>query len=250
MSESKRIKHRFDISNGKTVKKNYTNSELVSRLKNHGLVNPTGNQKKLVDQCISLGIPVKYTKELVSEGWVGKAKGALQVLFERGWINPDKIHLYTCDCRKGDTNGDATGCNISTKRIMKLQNDFINEVTLLQFYGEKMGIVVDRTPKCHPEIARKGIEYGWAIAKIFPGSQTSVKRRHKFRNLVRRSTCPDTSLASPAIQGCSKKACIYMKLYKAIQSIVLIEDVVNQKYRIMEDTVKLYSRMKKKEDPL
>ena len=37
-----------------------------------------------------------------------------------------------------------------------------------------------------------------------------------------------------------------MKLYKAIQTIVLTDDVSNEKHGIMEDTIKLYSRMKKR----
>ena len=30
-----------------------------------------------------------------------------------------------------------------------------------------MNITVDRTPKCHPEVAGEGIEYSWAHAKIY-----------------------------------------------------------------------------------
>ena len=37
-----------------------------------------------------------------------------------------------------------------------------------------------------------------------------------------------------------------MKLYQAIQSIVLIDHVANKKQGIMEGTVKLYNRTKKK----
>ena len=131
---------------------------------------------------------------------------------------------------------------------MKLQQDFMNKVTLLQFYGNKLGIIVDRTPKCHPEIAGEGIEYGWAIAKIFYRKSDISKKRSKdkFRNLVRKSTCPNNSLTLTAVRACSKKARTYIKLYRAIQSIDLEDDIVNQKHGIMEDTVKLYSRMKKK----
>ena len=82
-------------------------------------------------------------------------------------MNPDKIHLYTKNGRRESIDGDATGCNFSLKALMKLQNDFINEVTLLQYYGRELGLIIDQTPKCHPELAGEGIEYAWAIAKFF-----------------------------------------------------------------------------------
>ena len=39
----------------------------------------------------------------MKEGWIGKQKGALQILFERGWINPVLIYLYTVDSKKDKT---------------------------------------------------------------------------------------------------------------------------------------------------
>ena len=250
MSDCQRNKHKFDINSGKLVEKNHTNSELVSKLKQHGIINPVGGRSKLVEQCLKLGISTKYSEEAISEGWSGKPKGSLQVLFERGWLNPDKIHMYTKNGKKDTDNldGDATGCNFSIKALMKLQSDFMNEITLLQFYGKELGLIINRTPKCHPELAGEGIEYAWAIAKIFyRKSDISEKRtKDKFRSLVRKSTCPDTSLTPIAIHACSKKARTYMKLYKAIQSIVLTDDVSNEKHGIMEDIMKLYSRMKKR----
>jgi hypothetical protein len=38
-------------------------------------------------------------------------------------------------------------------------SDFQDEETLLQYHGRKIGAKVDRTPKCHLEMA--GEEYGW-----------------------------------------------------------------------------------------
>ena len=82
------------------------------------------------------------------------------MLFERGWIDPTLIHRYTGEGRKEAadivSNGiprDPTGCNYSITAIMKLQTDFLEEITLLQFYAQQMGVSIDRTPKCHPEMA-------------------------------------------------------------------------------------------------
>ena len=75
---------------------------------------------------------------------------------------------------------------------MKLQQDFLHEDTLLQFHVKQMGINIDRTPKCHPEIAGEGIEYAWALAKLkYRRAPIKDKRtKQKFRNLVMDCTDP------------------------------------------------------------
>ena len=46
--------------------------------------------------------------------------------------------------------------------------DFEEEETLLQSMGREMGVLVDRTPKCHHcELAGEGIEYSWGCTKNF-----------------------------------------------------------------------------------
>ena len=74
-------------------------------------------------------------------------------------------------------------------------SDFVNEKTTLQKNGEEMGkllgidAILDRTPKCHPEIAGEGVEYSWAQSKIYISNvlwkaQKSVMRFHKFVRLA------------------------------------------------------------------
>ncbi len=43
--------------------------------------------------------------------------------------------------------------------------DFEEEESLLQSMGRQMGVIIDRTPKCHCEMAGKGVEYSWGCAK-------------------------------------------------------------------------------------
>ena len=52
------------------------------------------------------------------------------------------------------------------KSLMKKQHNFMTEVTLLQLHAQKMGVMIDCSPKCHPEIAGKGIEYVWSLTKL------------------------------------------------------------------------------------
>ena len=84
------------------------------------------------------------------------------------WINPLKIGPYTEHGRKGDETGDkkssvggdienvdVTGCNHSIKDIP---------------WKTDRCVSIDCTPKCHPELAGEGIEYTWALTKLFTGN--------------------------------------------------------------------------------
>ena len=169
LSEEKRRELRYDKVLPTKKKIELTKAQLVKRLKAAGKNNSKGYKKDLQTMCTNMGIPTSIEVDEVVPGWVNKPKGSLQILFEKGWIHHDRIHLYT---EKGKTiNGIAPGNlapseELSIRQLMKLQNDFMTESTLLQFYGEKLGITVDRTPKCHPELAGEDIEYAWAIAKL------------------------------------------------------------------------------------
>ena len=125
---------------------------------------------------------------------------------------------------------------------MRLQTDFHNELTLLQFYGSKLGVTVDHIPKCHPKIVGEGIEYMWALAKSFfhhsPIEQKKTKE--KFRNLVREASSPLSMLNIESVCSCSKKARTYMQMYKAIRTVDLTDEMSSIKHIMYEDTVKLY----------
>ena len=133
---------------------------------------------------------------------------------------------------------------------MKLQSDFVNELTLLQFHAKRIGVTVDRTPKCHPEIAGEGIEYAWALSKLSYRRAPLKKKRNRasFKNLVRESTDPLSVLNIQRIRSCSKKARSYMKLYRVFQSEPKNEIVTQNKHSIMEGSMKLNMKLKKIQD--
>jgi hypothetical protein len=54
-----------------------------------------GNKNELQKRCKEAGIPVQITIQEITEGWEGKPKGMLQILFEGGFINPERMHLET-----------------------------------------------------------------------------------------------------------------------------------------------------------
>jgi hypothetical protein len=86
----------------------------------------------------------------VIEGWEGKAKGMLQVLWERGLINT----------AEGDHHPET-----SLKELMSSCKDFVEEEKVLQSIACVLGVRVERMPKCHCKLAGEGIEYAWACSK-------------------------------------------------------------------------------------
>jgi hypothetical protein len=110
-------------------------------------------------------ISIWKQKEDIDYGWMGKPKGMLQILWERGFIDPsieDPEKHYTLDGKDGDGAVDESR---SLKYLIRHCYDFDHEQTMMQYIGEKLGVIVDRTPKCHCEMAGEGIEYSWGLGK-------------------------------------------------------------------------------------
>ena len=74
------------------------------------------------------------------------------------------------------------------KYLLSNCRDFEEEESMLQTMGRKMGILVDRTPKCHCELAGEGIEYSWGCSKnayrLLPLSEK--RKKETFLNGVRK----------------------------------------------------------------
>ena len=111
------------------------------------------------------------------KGWEGQPKGMLQVLWERGFIDASKSEkYYTIEGRKdqfGNINSET-----SVKMMMEKQMDFVEEETLLQYHGRQLGVIIDRSPKCHPETAG---EYNWGCVKGFYRRLPITEKRSKSK---------------------------------------------------------------------
>ena len=94
---------------------------------------------------------------------MGKPKGMLQVLWERGHIDETHLKQYTVNGKK-DADG-VIDLSKSLKNIVASCTDFAKEDSLLQSMGRKMSDAIDRTPKCYAEIAGEGIKYSWGYQK-------------------------------------------------------------------------------------
>ena len=107
----------------------------------------------------------------------------------------------------------------SLRVMMSSLMDFIEEETLLQFHGKTLGVMVDRTPKCGPEVAGEGIEYSWGCSK---GKYRRLplcdkRRKDNFRNSVRQCLDPNAILTLERQRMFSKRARQYMLAYNSIE---------------------------------
>ena len=108
----------------------------------------------------------------------------------------------------------------SLKYLLGNCTDFEEEESLLQAMGRKLGVTVDRTPKCHCELAGEGIEYSWGCAKnAYRQKPLSDKRsKEKFRETVRKCLSRQV-LTTERIRKFSKRAREYICTYRALHQV-------------------------------
>jgi hypothetical protein len=220
-SEAERLASKFDRQTGDSRTKIRKKEAMEIDLRAKG-VRAKGNKVAIVELCKQNDVPYRVTTETILEGWSGKPKGMLQILWERGFIDPvieptRAEAFYTNDGKK-----DAFGNLIpgtSLRVMMSSLIDFIQEETLLQYHGKTLGVTVDRSPKCHPEVAGEGIEYSWGCAKgKYRRLPLSEKRRKEnFRNSVRQCLDRGEVLTVGRQRMFSKRARQYMLAYHSIE---------------------------------
>lgn len=157
--------------------------------------------------------PPFESPELKEEAYVGKAKGINQVLFERGLLDPTK--KYTLD-GKNDKHGDPIP-GTSTKAILAACPDFQNELNLLeQLVADRKHILLS-SPKCHPELAGDGVEYGWGQSKRYYRRKNTGSEKEMAQNqqkLVFESIAPG-NIPRIRLMRYSRVAREYKLVYKS-----------------------------------
>jgi hypothetical protein len=101
--------------------------------------------------------------------------------------------------------------------MMEQQMDFIEEETLLQYHGRQLGVTIDRTPKCHPEMAGEGIEYNWGCAKGYYRRLPIKRTKNKFRESLKKCISRDI-MTTERQRMFSCRARQYMLAYSAIDN--------------------------------
>ena len=202
------------------IEKSKNKAELIEALKEQlGVDLPPGTRiKEVHKKCLDANIPLKHPPTpVISEGWCGKAKGMMQVLWERGFIDKSKKNEYILAGSKDEFG--VVDKNTSLKYLLENLSDFVEEESLLQTNARKMGAQIDRTPKCHAELAGEGIEYTWGFGKNhFRRQPLDLKRKKEtFRGLVR-SSLSRQKCTPKIIRSFSKRARDYIVSYHLLTS--------------------------------
>ncbi len=107
----------------------------------------------------------------------------------------------------------------SLKGLMANCVDFEEEESLLQANGREMGVLVNRTPKCHCELVGDRIEYTWGCSKNhYRALRLNDKRgKEKFKASV--AKCLDREILTiERVRKFSRRArqyiCAYYKIAK------------------------------------
>jgi hypothetical protein len=75
------------------------------------------------------------------------------------------------------------GIKTSLTKILKEQNDFAVEETLLQQHGHTLGVRVEQLPVAHLEIVGEGVEYDWGAGKIYYRGRP-LKEKHTIEGFM------------------------------------------------------------------
>ena len=215
MTAVQRADTRYDQVLDEPITREFTKDELVRALKERH-VSAKGKKAAIQKIAQDHGLPLHETKTKVIEGWEGKPKGLLQILWERGIVDESRLSEYTMNGRQNGYG--IVDKTFALKSLMANCLDFEEEETLLQSMGREMGVLVDRTPKCHCEMAGEGIEYSWGCAKnSFRRVPLKLRRgKENFRNEVRSCLSREKVLVTERIRLFSRRARSYICAYYVI----------------------------------
>jgi hypothetical protein len=196
-------------------------SELELELKGRGAVTKGKNKRELVQLCEHHQITIAKTVEKIKEGWEGKTKGRLQVLWERGLLDASDLKQYALTRKKDDLG--TVDNSTSLRHIMGMCNDFINKEGMLQHIANNLVVTVLLTPKCHAELAGEGVEYVWACAKGTYRSMSLKQKRGKdsFKASIR--FCLSEEVIKVRIRKFARRARQYLMAYHAIDTLQVDE---------------------------
>ena len=221
LEERTRAAKKYDFLGKNKKPKPLTISELTEKLIEKGI--NVGKRKKpeLVELAKLHGIPLDHPPENIREGWLGKAKGMLQVAYERGKINPARWSEYQVDAPC-----DALGVKntaLSLRDILASCEDFQNEKSQLEFVIEELGGSCQMSPKYHPEIAGEGIEYLWGYVKKLYRVNWSIReakdqKEADFLRLIDGiMDGSDGKINATVVRKSARRARDYMLAYRLIQ---------------------------------
>ena len=106
---------------------------------------------------------------------MGKPKGLLQILWERGFIDVSKLKLYSLKGKQSqlEDNGKLKQefHKYSLRTLMERCSDFANEKSAMEHLFFQLSqkaepsLMMIISPKYHCEVAGEGIEFVWGMLK-------------------------------------------------------------------------------------
>jgi hypothetical protein len=222
--------------------KDKTKDDLVRDLE-AAEINSNGNVPVLKDRCRQAGIPLTKTIDRINPGYVGKPKAALQIAYERGFIDSNKknadgkivswegtIVNDTNDCNRAQNGpgprhrdqrlGRSTkkpkkkrDLTTSLRKILSNCEDFKLEKSKLACLVEELGGNCRMTPKVHPEIAGVGIEYDWGYAKLKYRKEINDGIASHLERNVKQALDPEETLTLKRTRKFARKAREYKLTY-------------------------------------
>ena len=262
---------KFSTPSGKTITRDLNVAELKVGLEAKKL-NADGKRLVLKQRSIEAGLPLKLTYPVMIPGYVGEPKGAAHIAFERGFFdeslklpNGKKVSLAgskiqeTEEAAKLKSDEEALAASqivdhrkkrqakvrrdkeTSVREILKRCADFANETPQLEFIAHKyLGAFIRLTPKCHPEIAGRGIEYAWGYAKLrFRRGINDAVASHLEENV--KAALSREVLTINRIRKFARKARDYKLTYSYLVALADGEDASAAKARI-EHLTKLFKQ--------
>ena len=129
------------------------------------------------------GNPVQEMKTI--SGYVGKNKGILQILVERGkYVQGMRGSLAPKQVEKLRAEGKALpDPSLDAPLVLSSCSDFLHEKGALATLVESRGHILILSPKCHPELAGCGIEYAWGKSKQWFRAHNNQVYKDLHRNI-------------------------------------------------------------------
>ena len=168
---------------------------------------------ELQDLCRKHDIEIQKVKEKVINGWVGQPKGMLQILWERGWIDEDRVSEYQLLSKDEDGEIDE---ELSLRFLLGSCRDFVEEKSRLEYIASLYDMKIWMTPKYHAEIAGCGIEYSWGALKSCYRSLPADDKKGTdgFDNCIKKAM---SILTIETVRKCDRHARSYICAYYVLE---------------------------------
>ena len=154
---------------------------------------------------IGRGTATTSTCKIVTKpGYVGATKGLKQYLWERGLYFERKENGFCKNdkcCKKGmgcpmvgklDKSDDHHRPHeFSMQHVLGQCRDFANETSALEEKYLQRGMILIMSPKGHPELAGKGIEFSWGVSKKYFRKINNCVGKDLHKNILKSFTVLD-----------------------------------------------------------